>query len=100
MPALADGLGPPGRTAGTSTDGVVTFSRPGRAQTIDPLRVKLRQWPRAIHSSRRAERPMSLSRREVALDVEDVADGGVGREKSLSRSGALDALHLAASYTG
>jgi hypothetical protein len=31
----------------------------------------------------------------VALIVEDVVDGGVGGEKSLRRSGALEPLHLA-----
>jgi hypothetical protein len=36
----------------------------------------------------------------MALDVEDILDGGVGREKSLSRSGVLEALHLALSWTG
>jgi hypothetical protein len=36
----------------------------------------------------------------MALDVEDIIDGSVGRQKSLSRSWALEALHLAFSSTG
>src|ERR1700691_1456378 len=36
----------------------------------------------------------------MALDVEDIIDGGMGRQKSLSRSGTLEALHLALSSTG
>ncbi len=36
----------------------------------------------------------------MALDVEDIMDGGVGREKSQSRSGALEALHLALAPSG
>jgi hypothetical protein len=36
----------------------------------------------------------------MALDVESVVDGGVGREESLRGTGALKALHLALPASG
>ncbi len=44
---------------------------------------------------RRPKGPVRSCRGEMALDVEGILDGGMRGEKSLRRSGALEALHLA-----
>jgi hypothetical protein len=48
-------------------------------------------------SSLRPELAARAARDKVALEVEGIVNGGVHAEKSLGRSGRLEALHLALS---
>jgi hypothetical protein len=48
----------------------------------------------------RAEAVVRLGGCQMALSIENVVDGGMGGEKELGRSLALEALHLAFSSSG
>jgi hypothetical protein len=75
--------------------GLVTLSNQVREKPALPKVSSCRGClaPRAHRHG--AKRAMRLSRGQMALDVEGVVDGGMDREESLRRAGALEALHLA-----